>query len=48
MKKTIFGKFLAIAMLFAGFSLTSCDEKDNAIIDGKVYVKPEVDRKSVV
>ena len=42
MKKTIFGKFLAIAMLFAVFSLTSCDEKDNAIIDGKVYVKPEV------
>lgn len=42
MKKTIFGKFLAIAMIFAGFSLTSCDEKDNAIIDGKVYVKPEV------
>ena len=42
MKKTIFGKFLAIAILFAGFSLTSCDEKDNAIIDGKVYVKPEV------
>ena len=42
MKKTFFGKFLAIAMLFAGFSLTSCDEKDNAIIDGKVYVKPEV------
>ena len=42
MKKTIFGKFLAIAMLFAGFSLTSCDEKDNAIIDGKVYVKPEM------
>ena len=42
MKKTIFGKFLAIAMLFAGFSLTSCDEKDNAIIDGQVYVKPEV------
>ena len=42
MKKTIFGNFLAIAMLFAGFSLTSCDEKDNAIIDGKVYVKPEM------
>ena len=42
MKKTIFGKFLAIAMIFAGFSLTSCDEKDNAIIDGQVYVKPEV------
>ncbi len=29
-------------MIFAGFSLTSCDEKDNAIIDGQVYVKPEV------
>ena len=42
MKKTFFGKFLAIAMIFAGFSLTSCDEKDNAIIDGQVYVKPEV------
>ena len=42
MKKTIFGKFLAIAMLFAGFSLTSCDEKDNAIINGQVWVKPEI------
>ena len=41
-KKTFFGNFLAIAMIFAGFSLTSCDEKDNAIIDGQVYVKPEV------
>ena len=42
MKKTIFGKFLAIAMIFAGFSLTSCDEKDNAIINGQVWVKPEI------
>lgn len=42
MKKTIFGKLVAIAMIFAGFSLTSCDEKDNAIINGQVWVKPEV------
>jgi len=42
MKKNYFGKLLAIAMVFAGFSLTSCDENDNAIIDGKVWVKPEV------
>ncbi len=42
MKKTIFGKLVAIAMIFAGFSLTSCDEKDNAIINGQVWVKPEI------
>lgn len=42
MKRNYFGKLLAIAMVFAGFSLTSCDENDNAIIDGKVWVKPEV------
>ena len=28
--------------MLAGLSLNSCDEKDNAIIDGKVWVKPEV------
>lgn len=37
MKKTIFGKLVAIAMIFAGFSLTSCDKNDNAIIDGEVF-----------
>lgn len=42
MKKNYFGKLLAIAMIFAGFSLTSCDENDNAIINGEVWVKPEV------
>ena len=42
MKRNYFGKFLAIAMIFAGFSLTSCDENDNAIIDGEIWVKPEV------
>ena len=42
MKRNYFGKLLAIAMVFAGFSLTSCDENDNAIIDGKIWVKPEV------
>ena len=41
-KRNYFGKFLAIAMVFAGFSLTSCDENDNAIINGEVWVKPEV------
>ena len=40
MKKNYFGKLLAIAMVFAGFSLTSCDENDNAIINGKEWVKP--------
>lgn len=42
MKRSIFGKLLAIAMVFAGFSLTSCDENDNPIINGKVWVRPEV------
>ena len=42
MKKNYFGKFMAIALMFAGLSLASCDENDNAIIDGNVYVKPEV------
>jgi hypothetical protein len=42
MKRNYFGKFLAIAMIFAGFSLVSCDENDNAIINGQVWVKPEV------
>ena len=28
--------------MLAGLSLNSCDEKDNAIIDGKVWIKPEV------
>ena len=42
MKKNYFGKLLAIAMVFAGFSLTSCDENDNAIINGEVWVKPEI------
>ena len=41
-KRNYFGKFLAIAMVFAGFSLTSCDENDNAIINGEVWVKPEI------
>ena len=41
-KRNYFGKLLAIAMVFAGFSLTSCDENDNAIINGEVWVKPEV------
>lgn len=37
MKRNNFGKLLAIAMIFAGFSLTSCDKNDNAIIDGEVF-----------
>ena len=37
MKRNYFGKLLAIAMIFAGFSLTSCDKNDNAIIDGEVF-----------
>ena len=28
-------------MMLAGMTLTSCDENDNAIIDGNVWVKPE-------
>lgn len=37
MKKNYFGKFFAIAMVFAGLSLTSCDKNDNAIINGQVW-----------
>ena len=37
MKRNYFGKLLAIAMIFAGFSLTSCDKNDNAIINGQVF-----------
>ena len=37
MKRNYFGKLLAIAMIFAGFSLTSCDKNDNAIIDGEIF-----------
>ena len=37
MKRNYFGKLLAIAMIFAAFSLTSCDKNDNAIIDGEVF-----------
>lgn len=42
MKKNYFGMIVAAAMMFAGFSLTSCSENDVAIIDGEVWVKPEV------
>lgn len=43
MKKNFFSKAVALAaIMLAGLSLNSCDEKDNAIIDGKVWVKPEV------
>ena len=44
MKKNFFGKAMAVvAMMLAGFSFTSCDEKDNAIIiNGKEWVKAEV------
>ena len=41
MKRNYSSRFLAIALMFAGFSLTSCDENDNAIIDGQVWIKPE-------
>ena len=41
-KRNYFGKLVAIAMVFAGFSLSSCDKEDNAIINGQVWVKPEV------
>ena len=37
MKKNYFGKIFAIAMVFAGLSLTSCDKNDNAIINGQVW-----------
>lgn len=43
MKKNYFGMIMtAIVMMFAGWSLTSCSEKDVAIVDGEVWVKPEV------
>lgn len=43
MKKNFFSNAVALAaIMLAGLSLNSCDEKDNAIIDGKVWVKPEV------
>lgn len=42
MKKNYLGMIVAAAMMFAGFSLTSCSENDVAIIDGEVWVKPEV------
>ena len=35
--KNYFGKFFAIAMVFAGLTLTSCDKNDNAIINGQVF-----------
>ena len=41
-KKYLLSKAVAAAMMFAGLMLTSCDENDNAIINGEVYVKPEV------
>ena len=37
MKKNYFGKIFAIATVFAGLSLTSCNKKDNAIINGQVF-----------
>lgn len=37
MKKNYFGKFFAIATVFAGLSLTSCNKNDNAIINGQVF-----------
>ena len=42
MKKNYFGMIVAAAMMFAGFSLTSCSENDVAIVNGEVWVKPEV------
>ena len=41
MGRNYLGRFLAIALMCAGLTLTSCDENDNAIIDGNVWVKPE-------
>ena len=42
MKKNYFGMIMtAIVMMFAGWSLTSCSEKDVAIVDGEVWVKPD-------
>ena len=42
MKKNYFGMIVAAAMMFAGFSLTSCGENDVAIVNGEVWEKPEV------
>ena len=42
MKKNYFGMIVAAAMMFAGFSLTSCSENDVAIVNGEVWEKPEV------
>jgi hypothetical protein len=43
MKKNYFGMIMtAIVMMFAGWSLTSCSEKDVSIVNGEVYEKPEV------
>ena len=39
MKRNYLGRFLAIALMCAGLTLTSCDENDNAIIDGKAITK---------
>lgn len=42
MKKNYFGMIMAaVVMMIAGFSLTSCSEKDVAIVDGEVWVKPD-------
>lgn len=42
MKKNYFGMIMAaVVMMIAGFSLSSCSEKDVAIVDGEVWVKPE-------
>ena len=41
-KRNYFGKLVAIAMVFFFFFLSSCDKEDNAIINGQVWVKPEV------
>jgi len=40
-RKIVFSKVVITAMMLAGMTLTSCDENDNAIIDGNVWVKPE-------
>ena len=41
MKKNYFGKLVAIAMIFAGFTLTGCNENDNPS-SVKQWIKPEV------
>lgn len=49
MKKNLFGKAMTVAaMMLLGLSFTGCSENDNAIIDGKVWVKPEVTVKDGV